>query len=57
MHLEIKKNTVDAIAKLTEHIGLDLDSLDEMCSVFLDLTKAFDTDDHNLFHENAKGMD
>ena len=43
-----KRKTVDAIAILTEHIRLGLDSLDERCSVFLDLTKAFDTVDHNL---------
>ena len=43
-----KRSTVDAIAKLTEHIRLGLDSLNETCTVFLDLTKAFDTVDHNL---------
>ena len=35
-----KRCTVDAIAKLTEHVRFGLDSLDEMCSDFLDLTKA-----------------
>ena len=46
--LRNKRSTVDVFAKLTEHIRLGLDSLDEMCSVFLDLTKTFDTLDHNL---------
>ena len=43
-----KRSTVDAIAKLIGHIRLGLDSSDETCSVFLDLTKVFDSVDYNL---------
>ena len=43
-----KRSKVDAFAKLIEHIKLIPDFFKVTCSVLLDLTKAFDSVEHNL---------
>ena len=43
-----QRSTIDAIAKFTSNIALSTENKDTTMAVFLDLSKAFDTIDHNI---------
>ena len=43
-----QRSTIDAIAKFTSNVALSTENKDTTMAVFLDLSKAFDTIDHNI---------
>ena len=46
-----QRSTIDAIAKFTSNVALSTENKDTTMAVFLDLSKAFDTIDHNILHD------